>query len=112
MSCFPNGHRKRLQCTQNQTQAPISEEIIGDTIVVVCVIENGDLKKIVDDLKNANEKTLARLYDAKGGLLMEQLLKETNSEINLSFLLNDYHGLLLLQLSNDTGNYHYKLIRD
>ncbi|MBL7902743.1 MAG: S8 family peptidase [Bacteroidia bacterium] len=63
-------------------------------------------------LKNANEKTLARLYDAKGGLLMEQLLKETNSEINLSFLLNDYHGLLLLQLSNATGNYHYKLIRD
>lgn len=63
-------------------------------------------------LKNINEETLARLYDAKGSLLMEQKLKETSTELNLSFLLNHYHGLLLLQLSNSTGNYHYKLIRD
>jgi hypothetical protein len=63
-------------------------------------------------LKNASEATIARLYDARGSLLMEQKLKETNTELNLSFLLNHYHGLLLLQLSNSTGNFHYKLIRD
>ena len=30
--------------------------MIGDTKVVVSIVENGDLKKIVDDMKNANEK--------------------------------------------------------
>ena len=57
--------KNQIQNSQNQTQAPISEEIIGDTKVVVCVIENGDLKKIVDDMKNANEKLAILLLQAK-----------------------------------------------
>lgn len=57
--------KNQIQNSQNQTQAPINEEIIGDKKVVVCVIENGDLKKIVDDMKNANEKLAILLLQAK-----------------------------------------------
>ena len=57
--------KNQIQNSQNQTQAPINEEIIGDTKVVVAVIENGDLKKIVDDMKNANEKLAILLLQAK-----------------------------------------------
>ncbi|WP_148623708.1 alanine--tRNA ligase [Aliarcobacter cryaerophilus] len=57
--------KNQIQNSQNQTQAPINEEIIGDTKVVVEVIENGDLKKIVDDIKNANEKLAILLLQAK-----------------------------------------------
>src|SRR5574344_598792 len=57
--------KNELKNSQNQTQAPINEEIIGDTKVVVCVIENGDLKKIVDDMKNANEKLAILLLQEK-----------------------------------------------
>ena len=57
--------KNQIQNVQNQNQTPINEEIIGDTKVVVCVIENGDLKKIVDDMKNANEKLAILLLQAK-----------------------------------------------
>ena len=57
--------KKELEVSQNQTSAPINEDIIGDTKVVVAVIENGDLKKIVDDMKNANEKLAILLLQAK-----------------------------------------------
>ncbi len=57
--------KNQIQNSQNQTQAPINEDIIGDTKVVVAVIENGDLKKIVDDMKNANEKLAILLLQAK-----------------------------------------------
>jgi len=49
----------------SQTSMPINEELIGDTKVVVAVVENGDLKKIVDDMKNANEKLAILLLQAK-----------------------------------------------
>ena len=62
--------KNQIQNSQNQTQAPINEEIIGDTKVVVCVIENGDLKKIVDDMKNANEKLAILLLQAKDGKVL------------------------------------------
>ena len=57
--------KNQIQNSQNQTQSPINEEIIGDTKVVVCVIQNGDLKKIVDDMKNANEKLAILLLQEK-----------------------------------------------
>ena len=57
--------KKEVETAQSQTSAPISEELIGDTKVVVAVVENGDLKKIVDDLKNANEKLAVLLLQAK-----------------------------------------------
>lgn len=57
--------KKEVETAQSQTSAPINEELIGDTKVVVAVVENGDLKKIVDDLKNANEKLAVLLLQAK-----------------------------------------------
>ena len=57
--------KKEVETAQSQTSAPISEEVIGDTKVVVAVVENGDLKKIVDDMKNANEKLAILLLQAK-----------------------------------------------
>jgi alanyl-tRNA synthetase len=57
--------KKEVETAQSQTAAPINEELIGDTKVVVAVVENGDLKKIVDDLKNANEKLAVLLLQAK-----------------------------------------------
>jgi alanyl-tRNA synthetase len=57
--------KKELETAQSQTTAPINEELIGDTKVVVAVVENGDLKKIVDDMKNANEKLAILLLQAK-----------------------------------------------
>ena len=57
--------KREVETAQNQTSAPISEEVISNTKVVVAVVENGDLKKIVDDMKNANEKLAILLLQAK-----------------------------------------------
>ena len=57
--------KKELEAAVSQTSAPINEEVIGDTKVVVAVVENGDLKKIVDDMKNSNEKLAILLLQAK-----------------------------------------------
>uniref|UniRef100_UPI0040473F4D alanine--tRNA ligase n=1 Tax=Aliarcobacter sp. TaxID=2321116 RepID=UPI0040473F4D len=62
--------KKELETAQSQTAAPINEEMIGDTKVVVAVVENGDLKKIVDDMKNANEKLAILLLQAKDDKVM------------------------------------------
>ena len=57
--------KNEIKNAQSKTSTPINEDIIGDTKVVVAVIENGDLKKIVDDMKNANEKLAIILLQAK-----------------------------------------------
>lgn len=62
--------KKELQSAQNAVSTPISEEVIGDCKVVVEIVENGDLKKIVDDLKNANEKIAVLLLQAKDDKVM------------------------------------------
>ncbi len=63
-------------------------------------------------LKNGADETHARVYDAKGALVFEQVLNETINELLLRPALNNYHGLLLLQLSNSAGCFNYKLIRE
>ena len=62
--------KKEVETALSQTSAPINEEIIGDTKVVVSIVENGDLKKIVDDIKNANEKLAIFLLQAKDDKVM------------------------------------------
>lgn len=62
--------KKEVETALSQTSAPINEEMIGDTKVVVSVVENGDLKKIVDDMKNANEKLAILLLQAKDDKVM------------------------------------------
>ncbi len=62
--------KKELETAQNQTSTPLKEEMIGDTKIVVDIVENGDIKKIVDDLKNGNEKVATLLLQAKGEKVM------------------------------------------
>ncbi|MEA2049759.1 MAG: alanine--tRNA ligase [Campylobacterota bacterium] len=54
----------------NNTVAPLNELEIDGVKVVVDVVSNGDLKKIVDDMKNANEKLAILLLQAKGDKVM------------------------------------------
>ncbi|MGB0989474.1 MAG: alanine--tRNA ligase [Halarcobacter sp.] len=62
--------KKELEDAQNSIQTPISEETIGDTKVVVDIVENGDIKKLVDDYKNGNEKVAILLIQPKGEKVM------------------------------------------
>ena len=50
--------------------SPLKEELIGDVKVVVDIVTTGDIKKIVDDLKNANDKLAVLLIQAKGDKVM------------------------------------------
>ncbi|WP_417331802.1 alanine--tRNA ligase [Halarcobacter sp.] len=62
--------KKELEDAQNSIKTPISEETIGDTKVVVDIVENGDIKKLVDDYKNGNEKVAILLIQPKGEKVM------------------------------------------
>ena len=62
--------KKELETAQSQTSAPITEEVIDGIKVVVDIVENGDLKKIVDDMKNANEKLAILLLQPKDDKVM------------------------------------------
>ncbi|MDX9796275.1 MAG: DHHA1 domain-containing protein, partial [Arcobacteraceae bacterium] len=62
--------KKELQSAQNAVSTPINEENINGCKVVVEVVENGDLKKIVDDLKNGNENIAVLLLQAKEDKVM------------------------------------------
>ena len=57
--------KNELKNIQSKTSTPIDEEMINDTKLIVSVIENGDLKTIVDDSKNANEKLAILLLQTK-----------------------------------------------
>ncbi|OCL83155.1 Alanine--tRNA ligase [Arcobacter porcinus] len=57
--------KNEVKNVQSQVSTPINEEIIGDTKLIVSIVENGDLKKIVDDSKNGNEKVAILLLQAK-----------------------------------------------
>jgi alanyl-tRNA synthetase len=48
----------------------LNEQIIGDTKVVVDIVNQGDLKKLVDDLKNGNDKIAILLLQQKGDKVM------------------------------------------
>ncbi|PHR71775.1 MAG: alanine--tRNA ligase [Arcobacter sp.] len=50
--------------------SPLKEELISDVKVVVDIVKTGDIKKIVDDLKNANDKLAVLLIQAKGDKVM------------------------------------------
>ncbi|XPV68170.1 MAG: alanine--tRNA ligase [Halarcobacter sp.] len=62
--------KKELELAQNSISTPIAEELIGDTKIVVDIVENSDIKKLVDDYKNGNEKVAILLIQAKGEKVM------------------------------------------
>ncbi|MCP4971353.1 MAG: alanine--tRNA ligase [Arcobacter sp.] len=55
---------------QNSISTPISELTIDDTKVIVDIVKNGDIKKLVDDHKNSNEKLAILLLQPKGEKVM------------------------------------------
>ncbi|RXJ95409.1 alanine--tRNA ligase [Arcobacter sp. AHV-9/2010] len=57
--------KNELKNSQNQASTTLKEELIGDVKLIVSIVENGDLKKIVDDSKNANEKLAILLLQTK-----------------------------------------------
>jgi alanyl-tRNA synthetase len=68
-----------LENAQNAVATPLNEQEINGVKVVVDVVANGDIKKIVDDLKNGNDKVAAFLLQEKGGkVLMVSGVKEAS----------------------------------
>ncbi|MBL6969773.1 MAG: alanine--tRNA ligase [Campylobacterales bacterium] len=59
-----------LEVAQNSVATPVQEEIINGVKVIVDIMENGDLKAKVDDLKNANDSVAIFLLQAKGDKVM------------------------------------------
>lgn len=57
--------KKELETSQNKTSSPMQESMINGVKVIVSIVENGDLKKIVDDTKNANDKVAIFLLQEK-----------------------------------------------
>jgi alanyl-tRNA synthetase len=62
--------KKELEEAQNSISTPIKEEVIDGVKIIVDVVDNGDLKKLVDDYKNGNEKVAILLLQAKGDKVM------------------------------------------
>jgi len=60
---------KELKCelksAHENIQSPLCEMMIGNTKVVVDVVLHGDIKKLVDDLKNGNESVAVLLLQSK-----------------------------------------------
>ena len=62
--------KDELKAAHENIQTPVTEEMIGDTKVVVDIVANGDIKKIVDDYKNGNESVAVFLLQPKGDKVM------------------------------------------
>ena len=58
--------KNELAEAQSASTSPVSEEMVGDTKIVVDIVKNGDIKKMVDDYKNGSEKVAIMLLQPKG----------------------------------------------
>ncbi|MBT3280091.1 MAG: alanine--tRNA ligase [Campylobacteraceae bacterium] len=62
--------KKELEDAHSNVSAPLGECEINGVKVVVDIVENGDLKKLVDDMKNGHENVAIFLLQAKGDKVM------------------------------------------
>jgi alanyl-tRNA synthetase len=62
--------KSEVQMAQNSSVSVLDEENINGVKVVVDILNNGDLKAKVDDIKNANEKVAIFLLQAKDDKVM------------------------------------------
>jgi alanyl-tRNA synthetase len=68
-----------LENAQNTAATPLNEQEIDGVKVVVDIVANGDIKKMVDDIKNANGKAAIFLLQTKGDkVMMVSGVKEAN----------------------------------
>ncbi|HIP55776.1 MAG TPA: alanine--tRNA ligase [Arcobacter sp.] len=59
-----------LNEAHSNVSTPLEELEINGTKVIVDIVTNGDIKKLVDDMKNANESIAILLLQAKGDKVM------------------------------------------
>jgi len=62
--------KTELKEAHENVATPLKEEMIGDVKIVVDIVEQGDIKKLVDDMKNGNEKVATLLLQPKGDKVM------------------------------------------
>jgi alanyl-tRNA synthetase len=62
--------KQELKEAHENVATPLKEEEINGVKVVVDIVEHGDIKKLVDDMKNGNEKVATLLLQAKGDKVM------------------------------------------
>lgn len=62
--------KSELKAAHENVATPLSEDTIGDVKVVVDIVNQGDIKKLVDDMKNGNDKVATLLLQAKGEKVM------------------------------------------
>lgn len=62
--------KNELKEAHENVATPLTEEDIDGVKVVVDIVDQGDLKKLVDDMKNGNDKVATLLLQAKGDKVM------------------------------------------
>ena len=62
--------KTELKDAHENVSTPLEELEINGTKVVVDIVQNGDLKKLVDDMKNGNESIAILLLQSKGDKVM------------------------------------------
>ena len=58
--------KSEIKELQKGKKADVKTEKIGDTVVVVDEVDAGDIKQMIDDLKNAHDKVAVMLFQKKG----------------------------------------------
>jgi alanyl-tRNA synthetase len=58
--------KEEVKKSQNSNSKPLEEVMFADTKVIVDIVENGDIKSIIDELKMKNEKIAILLLQVKG----------------------------------------------
>jgi len=58
--------KQELKDVHENVSTPLNEQMINDTKVIIDIVEHGDIKKLVDDLKNANDNIAILLLQVKG----------------------------------------------
>jgi alanyl-tRNA synthetase len=62
--------KTELKDAHENVATPLKEEEINGTKVVVDIVQNGDIKKLVDDMKNGHDKVATLLLQPKGDKVM------------------------------------------
>jgi alanyl-tRNA synthetase len=62
--------KTELANAHENVASPLQEQDINGTKVVVDIVQNGDIKKLVDDMKNGNDSIATLLLQEKGGKVL------------------------------------------
>ncbi len=58
--------KKQIKELENSHKTELSSEMVGDIELIVSELKAGDIKKQIDDIKNAKDKVAVILFQAKG----------------------------------------------